>query len=160
MVLLPVTEDGASPPMFRLANAPLHSVREAEYLGVTIRVEGISPTKSVQRVETARAILYSLSTFGLNGKGFSPYWCLKMYRMLVRPIYEYMTFLTSIFNVLQNTVKALEGDLFSLVFGAYAKTKQARLRKLCRLESLDTRSEYLGLQYSPRNHYKPKTIPL
>ena len=73
MVLLPATEDGASPPTFRLANAPLHSVREAEYLGVTITAEGISPTKPVQRVETARARLYSLATFGLNGNEFSPY---------------------------------------------------------------------------------------
>ena len=61
-----------------------------------------------------------------------------------------MTFLTSTFSVLQNAVKTLEGDLFSLMFGAYAKTKQARLRKLCRLEPFHTRSEYLGLQYTAR----------
>ena len=150
MVLFPANVDKFRPPTFRLENSPFHPVRETEYLGVTIAVEGISPTKSLQRVETARARLYSLATFGLNGKEFSPYWCLNLYLMLVHPIYEYMAFLAGTFHALQKAFKNLEGDFFIFMFGAYARTKQARLRKLCRLESFDTRSEYLGLQYMAR----------
>ena len=70
--------------------------------------------------------------------------------MLVRPIYEYMIFLTMPLSATQQAVNAVEGDLFSHMFGNYASRKQTRLRRLCRLEPPAARSEFLGLQYLAR----------
>ena len=65
-------------------------------------------------------------------------------------MYEYTTFLVSSSTSLQQAIDGLEGDLFRLMFGAYARSKQPRLRRLCRLESQGARSEFLGLQYVTR----------
>ena len=73
-----------------------------------------------------------------------------MYKMLVRLVYEYTIFLVPTFLALQQAVESLEGDLFSLMFGAHARSKQPHLRKLCRFESQGARSEFLGLQYVAR----------
>ena len=82
----------------------------------------------------------------------SPAWCLRMYKALVRPMYEYMIYLVKHDRTVADAVENLEGKLFSSLFGHYASTtgRRKRVAKLCRIEPLDARQDYLGLQYMHR----------
>ena len=75
---------GENHPSFYLADKPLVRVEEAEYLGVTITVHGISNSKTLGRVKAARRRLSSLVSIVPHGKGLPTAWCLRMYKSLVR----------------------------------------------------------------------------
>ena len=75
-----------------------------------------------------------------------------MYKALPRSMYEYMFYMLPDDVKLADAVGELEGDLFSHLFGSYARTagRRRRIGKLCRVEPLNLRQEYLGLQYVHR----------
>ena len=106
MALFP--DNPGNPESFTLAEKPLSRVYEADYLGVSITSEGISNSKSLSRVQTARERFKTLAKVGLHGRGLSPAWSLRIYKALVRPMFEYMIYMFPEDKKLADAVGTLE----------------------------------------------------
>ena len=115
MVLCPSLAGVSS--TFLLDGNPILRAQQAEYVGGTTFIEGVLASKTISRIQPASARLKPLKLVGLHGRGLAAPGWLRLYKSLVRPVYEYMIYLLGKDTELQDAVDAQENDLFFALFG-------------------------------------------
>ena len=74
---------------FELAGEELEQVRKADYLGITIGANGLSPDKYNDRIKAARDRVRELRACGLLNARSHMWRTRQNYCVLIRPMYEY-----------------------------------------------------------------------
>ena len=135
---------------FFLSVGPLRNVESSLYLGVSLTTLVTTNEKRIMRVKAAQRCLMQLSPKGIHIRGFNMNLCLMLYRVFVRPIYEYGLHLVPLRLSLNFTISRLDSCFFRLVMGKVASRfgsfRLPRLRPLCPLESVNTRHIVIGYQ--------------
>ncbi len=79
---------------FNLADHTLKKVREAKYLGVTITEDGVSDSKTVERMKKRKKVLGVLRRLGIFMNGVHPARAIRLYKSPVQSRWEYGISLT------------------------------------------------------------------
>ena len=122
----------------RAITAQSHGVTKAEYLGVTMTVEGITQHHYLNRISKAKRRLNQLRSIGLNNTGLRPSTNCRSYSTLVRTITEYPVHLTPWTKMLAIAYKSLENDFFNAI-GGFKWRKAQWWRKAFKLQPVTYR---------------------
>jgi len=135
---LVISEDSNPPAPFKLAGGTLKEVREAEYLGITMNLAGITTTHLLNRLSSAQQRLGQLNRIGMNKKGLNLVVNRRLFISLIRSMTEYQLHLTPAPYQVRSKYRGLEQQFFRTA-GGFKETKTAWWRKVFKLPSIDGR---------------------
>jgi len=122
----------------KLQGQKIKEVTYAEYLGITMGVDGITHHHLYERIVKAKKRLGQLHNIGLNNHGFDINTNRRLYKTLVRSMTEYQMHLTPISPQVNSIYQAMERQLFKAVTG-FQTDRNAWIRKVLQLESIHDR---------------------
>lgn len=137
--------EGPREASFYLAGTKLSNTQEARYLGVSVKQGSVTEEHLVARIRAAQGRLQQLAIIGFNRSGYPPELSIRVFKGLVRPMFEYALPLTPIGPAALIAYNSLEAQLLRQTFGDYASAsgRRQRMRILCRLPSLEERKGVL-----------------
>ncbi len=100
---------------FKLAGHTLKKVREAKYLGVTITEDGVSDSKTVERIKKGKNVLGVLRRLGVFLNGVHPARAIRLYKSLIQSRWEYGIHLTPWTKKIEEKIKKVEGMFFGQI---------------------------------------------
>ena len=134
--------EGQAP--FRLAGEVLHQSTREPYLGISLTVQGVDTTATLERVEKANKRLSMVNRLGVNRAGFSLKTNIYLFRTFIRSMIEYGLHLTPRTIAVDKAVHSLYRHFFRLVAGEFRGPQVDRLLALCKLEPLHHRRRILS----------------
>ena len=116
-----------------LAGETLRTVREVEYLGVTITNAGITGASTEKRCANAQLQLRNLVSIGLSRKNLSARRTIQLCRALVLPVAEYAIHLTPHTPSVRKKYEMLQAAVLKTSIGSLPERHMARARKLTKI---------------------------
>ncbi len=123
-----------------LAGEVILEAETAEYLGIVIDNRGITEENTVDRIGKAVTRLHMMKSLRMFRGEFKTERCLKLYKTVRRPLWEYVMHLTPISVRVRRKLHEMTQELMSAMFGKWARRHTQRISRLCLLEPEKYRS--------------------
>jgi hypothetical protein len=148
-------------PNLILNGQQIEKVDAVEYLGVKMDRNGVLLSDQVQlRAGKARSTLLQLQRMGMNLKGWPVATSAKMYKTFVRPQMEYGLQLDILNKGDLEVLEKTQTLALRCMVSGNKNTSRKVLRKLTRMESMETRNQVLNLKFMGNLHNgNDRTIP-
>ncbi len=112
------------------SQAPEKHSKKAEYLGVSIDKDGVTTTKAIDRLRSARSRIGLLSTLGMFKGGFKTERNVTIFRAFIQPVFEYCVHLVPRTPKLDREAIGVYQTLATCFFGKRTEKKWRRLMRL------------------------------
>ncbi|KAJ3251178.1 hypothetical protein HK103_002595 [Boothiomyces macroporosus] len=130
---------------YRIYNVPISSEKQPKYLGIPLGGSGIDlALNAQQRATKTRAVTHMLAELGMNSTGFPQEASVRMYKAFIRPTFEYGLQLGTLDKPSLELLQKAQNLALRMILGANRSTSIAAMHKLCVLETVSQRNNYLS----------------